>query len=525
MAHTRDMPDVTVVAPVYNTMPYLRRCLASLVGQSIGHDRMEIVAVDDGSTDGSGRELDRYAARYPGLVRVIRQPNSGGPAGPCNRALDVAAGRYVYFVGADDYLGGQALERLVAAADRLDADVVLGKVVGVNSRFVYQDVFARNADRIGLADSALPWSLMNVKLFRRDLLEQHAIRYPEDMPLGSDLPFTLEACYRARKISVVADYTCYHAVRRLNARNITQLSDVDARLACLRRLVQFTVGLIPEGPERRAVLARLFALEVAVLLRDDLALADDDTRRRVGDTIRELADQHLDDAIAGGLDIETWLRLRVLRAGRHAALLPVLRHDAQAGVPATVIEGDRWFAGYPGFRASPPQAPDAAFEVTDRAADWAARLDATDTAWRRDSSGARVLSLTLRSPLPDLRQRVSGPVRVVAEDIGADAVVVGAGEETTLRADLRLRDLVAASAESGQRRSIRATMRLGDVFGSAQVRATGLRSPRPALVRRGVRCFAVAPTRDQSGQLMISVVPVTPGRVVAQLVALARRRH
>lgn len=110
-------PDVTVSLAVYNTMPYLQETLDSLVGQSIGHDRLEVVAVDDGSTDGSGALLDDYASRYPDVFRVIHQDNSGGPAGPCNRALEVAQGRFVYFLGADDYLAPEALERMVGYAD------------------------------------------------------------------------------------------------------------------------------------------------------------------------------------------------------------------------------------------------------------------------------------------------------------------------------------------------------------------------------------------------------------------------
>src|SRR5262245_31419228 len=105
-------PDVSVIVPVYNTRAYLGRCLNSLLRQTIGADRLEIVAVDDGSTDGSGAELDRYARRHPNTIKVIHQANSGGPAGPCNRALDVATGRYVFFVGADDWLGPDALRRL-----------------------------------------------------------------------------------------------------------------------------------------------------------------------------------------------------------------------------------------------------------------------------------------------------------------------------------------------------------------------------------------------------------------------------
>ena len=96
-------PDVTVVVPVYNTMTYLTAKLDSLVRQTLitregRHERLEVVAVDDGSTDGSGEELDRYAARHPDLFTVVHQPNSGGPAGPCNVGLARARGRYVFFL-------------------------------------------------------------------------------------------------------------------------------------------------------------------------------------------------------------------------------------------------------------------------------------------------------------------------------------------------------------------------------------------------------------------------------------------
>jgi len=110
--------DVTVVTAVYNTMPYLKKCLRTLVNQTIGADRLEIVAVDDGSTDGGGEWLDRFAEKHPGVVKVIHQANSGGPAVPSNRGLDAATGRYVFFIGSDDYLGKDALRRLVAKATR-----------------------------------------------------------------------------------------------------------------------------------------------------------------------------------------------------------------------------------------------------------------------------------------------------------------------------------------------------------------------------------------------------------------------
>ena len=112
------IPDVTVIVGAYEAMPYLIRCLESVEAQTLGPERIEIVAVDDGSTDGTGAYLDEFAARSGFPVRVLHQPNSGGPSGPRNVGLDLARGRYVFFLDADDYFGEQALERMVAMADQ-----------------------------------------------------------------------------------------------------------------------------------------------------------------------------------------------------------------------------------------------------------------------------------------------------------------------------------------------------------------------------------------------------------------------
>ncbi|NED59619.1 glycosyltransferase, partial [Streptomyces sp. SID10244] len=116
-----------------------------------------------------------------------------------NRALDIATGRYVYFIGSDDYLGEEALERMVAYADEHGSDVVVGKMVGTNGRYVHQALYKQNDPDVSLAGSALPFTLANTKLFRRELVEQHKLRFPEHLPVGSDQPFTIEACVRARK--------------------------------------------------------------------------------------------------------------------------------------------------------------------------------------------------------------------------------------------------------------------------------------------------------------------------------------
>ena len=93
---------VSVIVPVYNTGEYLPRCLDSLVSQTMPAEELEIIAVDDGSTDGSGDIADDYAKRFPN-VRVIHQKNAGSSAAR-NAGLREAHGRYLGFVDSDDYV-------------------------------------------------------------------------------------------------------------------------------------------------------------------------------------------------------------------------------------------------------------------------------------------------------------------------------------------------------------------------------------------------------------------------------------
>jgi glycosyltransferase involved in cell wall biosynthesis len=531
------VPDISIVVPVYNTMPYLTRCLTSVVEQTIGLDRMQIITVNDGSTDRSGQELDRFAGRYPGVFTVIHQANSGGPAGPCNRALDVATGRYVFFVGSDDYLGREALQRLVTAADTYGSDVVLGKVVGVHSRHIYQDIFARDEVDVDLFDSPLPRSLANTKLFRREVLERYAIRYPEDMPVGSDLPFTLEACFRARRISVLADYEYYYAVRRFSATNITYLSRHVERLRTVETVMSYVAKLIEPGRQRDAILLRRFDHEVSRLLEDDVLLLDPAAQQELHDGIGRLVTDYLTPDIADRLGVETRIRLALTRDGTLDDLLAVIRQDSRAGVPPTVLDGGRRYAAYPGFRDADRALPDSCFDVT-TAGDWAAKLDATAMAWETDERGDRVLTITAHTPVADLSALGADRIAVSAEEIPADVrTLAGGATGTTVRIRFRVADLLAGSAATGQRRIVSAQVGAFDVgralgaasatgaAGAVALRSPRLRHPRPLVLRRGARFFAMTPTVDGSGRLMISVVPFTSQRVGAHIRRMLGRRR
>lgn len=343
---------VTVVVPVYNTLPYLTACLDSLVQQTIGHERLQVVAVDDGSTDGSGEELDRYAQRYPQLIEVVHQENSGGPARPCNVGLARATGRYVFFLGADDHLGEQALERLVCAADRWDSDVVCGRMVGTGGRWVNQRLFQQNAEDVPFPSEVLASAISNTKLFRRSMLVEHGIDYPLDLRIGSDQPFTILAMLHARRISVLADYDYYFAVKREGAENLSYTSTWRVRLDCISEVVDFVAGVLPPGEARDLVLWRHHASELATLLRRDFPELSEPAQQELLAGVTALTDRYLTAAMEPRLRALARLRFHLAAEGRLDELRALA--GAEDAPPPLLIEGGRVLLAAPGFRAGRP---------------------------------------------------------------------------------------------------------------------------------------------------------------------------
>ncbi|MDX2402723.1 glycosyltransferase [Streptomyces microflavus] len=514
-------PDVTVVVAVYNTMPYLTECLNSLVGQSIGLDRLQIVAVDDGSTDDSGKELDRFAQLYPDTFTVIHQANSGGPAAPSNRALELATGRFVYFIGSDDYLGEEALERMVACADANESDVVIGKMVGTNGRYVHQKLYTGDRPEVSLYDSELPYTLANTKLFRRELVETHGLRFPEDLPVGSDQPFTIEACVRARKISVLSDYTYYYAVKRGDASNITYRANHLARLRCTARIMEHTAGLIPAGPRRDAVLKRHFDWELSKLLQEDFPALGLDTRRQVCEGVGALLDMYYTDGLRDGTGVKRRVRFGLAQRGAVDELTRAIADEAEHGAPPFLLEGDRAFVPYPGFRDAGVGLDDHWYEARETVAGrLAAGTKLESAAWEQDGDELG-LALNLRVGVTgDTSSAVvalaQGAMPKTADKAGArklpkDALrpkavgeftrePAGDGEGTLLGARIPVEPVRA-------KRGVRVYVDVAGTTYEIPVRTEGLPMP---LARRWGRTtpHRVAASPNPKGRLVITTAPL-----------------
>lgn len=114
-------PKVSVIIPVYNSEPYLKQCLDSVLNQSM--KELEVICVDDGSTDASTRILREYEA-VDSRVRVIWQVNQGAGAAR-NTGMEVAKGQYLYFMDSDDYCTPQFLHKVTSFADKYNTDIVV----------------------------------------------------------------------------------------------------------------------------------------------------------------------------------------------------------------------------------------------------------------------------------------------------------------------------------------------------------------------------------------------------------------
>lgn len=202
-------PLVSVIVPVYNAEPFLRRCIDSVLGQSMPD--LELIAVNDGSTDTSLAILREYEARDP-RVRVFDQENAGQGAAR-NRALELARGEYVLFVDADDFIERVTLQVTTERAEEDRSDLVHFDWKFASSdpsrpdQFDYYNIepFWHHRELRG-AQCELLFQMHSyfsvINLYRRSFLELHGIRY-EVGQIYEDNPFLAKVFSRAESVSMV----------------------------------------------------------------------------------------------------------------------------------------------------------------------------------------------------------------------------------------------------------------------------------------------------------------------------------
>jgi glycosyltransferase involved in cell wall biosynthesis len=213
----RATADVSVIIPVYNKASYLRECLDSVLTQSLSS--IEVICVDDASTDGSDAVIKQFASNDP-RIRVVRHRRNRGAAAARNTGLSIARGEFVQFTDADDVLTKDALRLLVTRARADQVDVVRGGVV----RFYTDRPDVQEAPEIPLSFSRtrpldhptfwVPW-WHTTYIFSRQFLRSNRIRYPNLID-GEDPVFLAQVLTRVKALSTVSAVTYRYRVGTSN---------------------------------------------------------------------------------------------------------------------------------------------------------------------------------------------------------------------------------------------------------------------------------------------------------------------
>ena len=200
-------PKVSVIIPVYNTAPYLRRCLDGVSGQTLRD--IEIICVNDASTDASPAILQEYAAGDM-RVKYIDFAENKGVSAARNAAIDAACGEYIGFVDSDDYPDCTFYEQLYVAAKKADADVAKG-----NYRKTNGNVDPYMNDKIAMHKTNFIYEFCSC-IIHADIIKKNNIYFPVDLINLEDPVFIFQIAIAANKVIIVGN-ACINIVSRSNS--------------------------------------------------------------------------------------------------------------------------------------------------------------------------------------------------------------------------------------------------------------------------------------------------------------------
>lgn len=237
-----ERPKVSVVVPVYNTEKYLRKCLDSLVNQTL--DGVEIVAVNDGSPDGCRAILEEYKEKYPERMIVLHKEN-GGQASARNLAFQHCSGEYIGFLDSDDFVKPEMFERMYQKALENGADYVACGYTDVtyedDREIVLQEYVAsrpaKKTEDMFFGALASPF----LHLYKRELIVENHITFPEGV-IYEDTAFYLDLIPYVKRLAVIEESLAY----RLRHSNSTMTIAKKEKVANIFPVLQHSIDFYRE---------------------------------------------------------------------------------------------------------------------------------------------------------------------------------------------------------------------------------------------------------------------------------------
>ncbi len=356
-----------MVVPIYDVEDYLVSCLESIAAQTFTD--LDVVLVDDGSTDRSGELADEFAAGHENW-RVVHVEN-GGLGRARNIGLDEAQAPYVTFVDSDDVVPGDAYELMMHAIEGSGSDIVSGGVLRYDGAHTRPSGLHRRAvpeTRMATHVRAMPSLLYDTtawnKIFRRQFLLDHGLRFPEGV-YYEDIPLTVPAHFLARSVDLIEEPVYLWRERQTAEQSITQrraesrnLVDRMAAVSSVNAFLERTGEVEGKRLHDRKVLTLDMPLFLDVLHEGDDEFADT-LVRLFGDYLSDV-----DPAVIATLPAQRRLAYHLISAGRTAELVQAHRLQLRDPKPRVVRRGVRLYVELPFFGDETVGVPDSVYDVT-----------------------------------------------------------------------------------------------------------------------------------------------------------------
>ena len=221
--HMHRPPKLSVVVIAFNNELYIEEALESLHEQT--YRDFEVVVVNDFSSDGTGRLIDRFVEGKANFKAVHLPENSGGCSAPRNTGIAHTTGEYIMFLDGDDWYTIDACEKMVEAIERTGSDFVAGQVIRTNNYEIWYHKQIYSQERLNFNIREFTYMLFDSlsvnKIYKRSFLNQHHLRFPEGIHY-EDVVFTGKAYFLADSISVIPEPIYYwRVVENTAAKSIT----------------------------------------------------------------------------------------------------------------------------------------------------------------------------------------------------------------------------------------------------------------------------------------------------------------
>ncbi|MEH7613447.1 glycosyltransferase family 2 protein [Gottfriedia acidiceleris] len=209
-------PLISVILPIYNVENYIHECLNSLLDQTIGYEKLEVIMVNDCSKDRTPIIIDEYAAKYENFKAIHFTENSGAPGKPRNVGMENATGKYTIFLDPDDVLPLDAYEKLINIIENSESDFVMGKMIS------FDDETKRRHEHVTFKQYQLQKKYIDVniedvpffyqvktavylKLVKTEFLLKNKINFIEGMKNGEDKYYDILLFSKAKKFSYIPE--------------------------------------------------------------------------------------------------------------------------------------------------------------------------------------------------------------------------------------------------------------------------------------------------------------------------------